>query len=201
MSANKIKNTKDLIMLLLYAKGHGGKLCQSIDGRTRLMKMIFLFGEEIKRVFNLNKKISETAFPSFEPYNYGPFSADVYVDLEFLVDLGYVQVRRKGEDENSDIAEVEEYRYWQASSGEVSEDGAVDHEEIFSLTKMGRSFVESEFLSEFSSDQWSILNKFKSRCTGIPLRALLRYVYTKYPAMATSSKIVDDILGDEASDG
>ena len=37
----KIKSAKDLIMLLLYAKGHKGVEGEAVVGRTRLMKMIF----------------------------------------------------------------------------------------------------------------------------------------------------------------
>lgn len=49
----KIKSAKDLIMLLLYAKGHKGVEGEAVVGRTRLMKMIFLFDKEIRKQFNL----------------------------------------------------------------------------------------------------------------------------------------------------
>ena len=50
---SKIRNCKDLLMALLYAKGHTGKQCEPIIGKTRLMKMVFLFDEEIRPKFNL----------------------------------------------------------------------------------------------------------------------------------------------------
>jgi len=64
---------------------------------------------------------------------------------------------------------------------------------VNSLTPNGRGFVQEE-LDGLTVEQWEALDKFKSRCTGIPLKALLRYVYGKYPKLTTNSKIRDEIL-------
>ncbi len=191
--ANKL-SSKDLIVLLLYSKGHNNRLCEPIEGKTRLMKMMFLFDKEIRRSFNLDKKIPESAFPNFEPYDYGPFSSQVYADLEFLVDMGFVSVTKKECSSEECVLESKEYEYWQANSGEEAVVEYVDEITTFSLTKLGRDFVEKKQLGDFTQNQWDILNKFKARCTGIALKALLRYVYNKYPEMATNSKILEEII-------
>jgi len=158
------------------------------------MKMMFLFDKEIRRSFNLDKKIPESAFPNFEPYDYGPFSSQVYADLEFLVDMGFVSVTKKECSSEECVLESKEYEYWQANSGEEAVVEYVDEITTFSLTKLGRDFVEKKQLGDFTQNQWDILNKFKARCTGIALKALLRYVYNKYPEMATNSKILEEII-------
>lgn len=188
----KIESSKDLIMLLLYAKGNSGRLCEPIKGRTRLMKMVFLFDKEIRQKFNLEKSISNIAIPEFNAHDYGPFSAKVYEDLEFLVNAGFIvpsDISTESED-----AEKAEYSYWVANSKEDRDD--FDGVTEFSLTDIGRGFVEDEQKGTFTEDQWDIIHKFKAKCTGVPLDTLLKYVYTKYPNMTGKSKIKAKILNE-----
>lgn len=187
----KVTSSKDLIMLLLYAKGHSGQACEPIRGRTRLMKMVFLFGKEVRQRFNLGKAIPEAALPRFTEYDYGPFSADVFADLEFLVELGFVQVRSVGDPLPE---EAQEYEYWQAGAAPEDDVSGPEAEEEFSLTADGRGFVEEELVCSLTEDQWGVLHEFKARCTSASLRSLLRYVYAKYPKMTTKSKIREEIL-------
>lgn len=194
----KITNSKDLIMVLLYAKGHQGQQCEPIQGKTRLMKTIFLFDKEIRRKFNLNESISESAIPSFEAHNFGPFSAKVYEDLEFLVEMGLVQASSG----DSELLEDErlEYEFWQATRTEKGDRNESLTDEwsfptMFSLTDLGREFVESRLKDRLSPEQWKTLDQFKERCTSASLGALLKYVYTRYPDTTTRSTIRDQVLG------
>ena len=188
----KITSCKDFIMLLLYAKGHKGGKCEPIRGKTRLMKMIFIFDEEIRRKFNTEKAIIED-IPKFEPNKYGPFSSRVFSDLEFLVELGFVKVYPVS---NSEISNEEayEYDYWQARTGPSDDFEGTNNEEEFSLTEVGQSFVEEGEAGILTDKQKKILNEFKARCTGTSLRNLLEYVYNKYPEMTTKSKIRNEIM-------
>ena len=179
-------------MLLLYARGHGGRQCEPIRGRTRIMKMVFLFDKEVRRRFNLGRDVAN-AIPEFTPYNYGPFSAQVFTDLEFLVELELIKVKRIVQGELLP-EEVSEYRYWQAGSTASEDDEEPQYEEEFELTPLGRSFVEEELLDQLTQEQLEALDQFKSRCTGTTLRALLRYVYSKYPETTIKSKIRDETL-------
>ena len=190
----KITNSKDLLMLLLYARGANGRRCEPIRGRTRLMKMVFLFDEEIRRQFNLDKVITEAALPDFTPYDFGPFSANVFDDLEFLVGMGFIQPRLVGELPEE---EAEEYAYWQASSATGDDDPGAEAEEEFALSAIGRGFVEDELMGSLSEQQWQVLDEFKARCAAMPLRTLLRYVYGKYPQTTTKSRIREEILSED----
>lgn len=187
----KITNSKDLIMVLLYAKGHHGQQCEPIHGKTRLMKMVFLFGKEIRQKFNLGESIPESAMPSFEAHDFGPFSGKVYEDLEFLVEMGLVEASS----ENDELLEDErlEYESWQAKGKGGSDEWSFPI--AFSLTDLGKEFVESRLKDRLSAKQWEILDKFKARCTSASLAALLKYVYTRYPETTTRSTIRDQVLG------
>ncbi len=188
-----ITSSKDLLMLLLYVEGHRGDLCGPVRGRTRLMKMVFLFDREIRKQFNLGRIVPDDAMPRFEAFDFGPFSAQVFTDLEFLVELGLVEVRTVG---GSDVSDEEgyEYQYWRAAGGQDLGDDDLECEEEFSLTALGKGFVEAELIEELNESQINALREFKARCTAASLRSLLRYVYTKYPDMTTASKIRDKLL-------
>ena len=67
-------------------------------------------------------------------------------------------------------------------------------EEEFWLSHIGREFVTEGEAGQLGEEQWQALDEFKRRCTGTPLRTLLRYVYTKYPKMTTESKIREQLL-------
>jgi uncharacterized protein YwgA len=191
----KITSSKDILMILLYAKGSGGKLCEPIRGRTRLVKMVFLFKKEIWGKLKFDEIIPKDALPEFEAYDFGPFSSQVYSDLEFLVNLGFVKVQ--GIDGSEILTEEAlEYSYWQVTSNADESEMTEEKEQEFSLTNMGREFVEEKLKHQLSAEQWAYINEFKARCTSTPLRALLRYVYAKYPKTTTKSKIRDEIMSE-----
>ena len=183
----KINNSKDLLMVLLTAKGNKKQKWEPIIGRTRLMKMIFLFEKEIRKKFD-KEIISEKDLPKFDPYDYGPFSAKVYEDLEFLINMGFIDVTSSGKDKMLPD-EMEEYEYWQTISHDEEDRVFVEQ---FSLSELGKRYVQKKI--ELSTHQWSILAEFKNRCTVASLSSLLKYIYSRYPKYITKSKIRDQVL-------
>ncbi len=191
----KIENSKDLILLMLYAPGRTGKVCEPISGQTRLMKMIFLFKKELYVHFKQGDTISDSAFPNFEAYDYGPYSSQVYEDLEFLVNIELVAIKS---DNNAEVLDEEkaEYKYWSITNADNG--SATPIGRTFMLTSIGKEFVKEELLSgknAITPNQLLILEKFKSRCVSASLKSLLHYVYSKYGDMTTKSKIKNQILG------
>lgn len=74
------KNTRygtDLLLLLLYAQGSSGKINEPIRGITRLQKELFLVQKTLQ-----NEGIKYKY--QFRPYRMGPFSRDLYRDIEWL---------------------------------------------------------------------------------------------------------------------
>lgn len=194
MPARTKLSGKDLLLLLLYAPGLTANTCEGISGRTRLMKMVFLFKEEIYPSVSFDKSIDFEKLPSFYSWSYGPFSRDVYSDLEFFVDIGFVEAR-SSEEAETPAAEAAEYSLWESELG--LEDLAVSEhtQEKVELTEKGKGYVEySGLWCGLSERQQDALAEFKKRLVGIPLYAILKYVYEKYPEYTEKSKIKDTVI-------
>ena len=133
------------------------------------MKMLFLFKEEIAPKFNLNKVIDDTAFPKFEPFDYGPYAGQVYADLEFLNNYQFVELPKDGDPELTE-EERQEFDYWTATG---NEDDDIDTHSVgrkFTLTKRGCEFVEKMHLWNDLSTSKDSVTGFKTRCVSASLR-------------------------------
>ena len=187
--------SKDLLLLLLYVPGHTGQQQEPIRGRTRLQKMVFLFEKELLRKFKFDKVITEQDLPVFVPLHYGPFSKQVFDDLEFLCNLDFIEIERDSDDLSAEEEEAEEYLHWLDDSG-LSDRGAslpLETTEVFRLTERGASFVRERLLPTLSDNQVGALEMFKKNCTKVSLGQLLKYVYAKYPEFTEKSKIKSKI--------
>lgn len=185
-----INNRKDLLLLLLYSPGLTKEVNEPINGRTRLTKMIFLFQKEWFPTFKKNVHIQEKELYNFFPWNYGPFSKEVYDDISFFCLRNFIS-KKSSEEETTPEAALE----WSTYIDDAEDpDDAVEYvEESFCLEDKGKKFTEEMYRS-LSNDQKFILEKFKSETQKTSLRALLKYVYSKYPDYITKSKIKDEIL-------
>jgi len=186
---------KDLLLLFLYAPGATGQLLEGIRGRTRLTKLLFIFKEEIYKDFSFNVTIEESRLPNFYPWNYGPFSSDVYTDIDFFTHIKFVKIR-KCENIPPSTEEAEEYSYWENDIGIDNEVTATSefYEELIELEPLGKQYIESKGIWERLSDkQQSALSTFKHRFAKAPLKAILKYVYDKYPEMTSKSKIKNKV--------
>ena len=65
-------------LLLALSKSPGGAMSP-----VQIQKVLFLFGQEVGGSLG-------TEFYSFEPYDYGPFDASIYVDLRRMMSEGLV---------------------------------------------------------------------------------------------------------------
>ena len=187
----KINSSKDLLMVLLAARGKKNQKYEPIVGRTRIMKMVFLFEKEIRKKFD-EEIISGSELPDFTAYDYGPFSAKVYEDLEFLVNMGFIEVASFGTKEMLPD-EIEEYAYWQTISNDEDRfDKDRFFVEKFSLDELGKRYVQKKI--QLSKSQLDTLAEFKKRCTIATLSSLLKYIYSRYPKYTKKSKIRDQVF-------
>lgn len=187
----KIDNRKDYLLLLLYSAGAQGHINEPVVGRTRLVKMLFLFRKEVLDRFQRGD-LSDIPFYEFYPWFFGPFSKQVYDDLKFFHLRGFVDERDKDEETSPEsvaewehLVELEDNNDWTFTE-------YVEQE--FYLTEKGCRFA-SKLYNQLSSSQKHILRDFKARTSTVPLRALLKYVYSQYPEATAKSKIRDDVLG------
>jgi len=170
--------TKDAILYLLFAGG-----MQPVSGRTRLQKMLFLLDNEC----GLDARSS--AEFNFEPWKYGPFSAEVFRDMEFLENAGLVETNRIGPAAEPEWSEVEELSQDYADDGgEYASEQLFVQEEFF-LTDKGVQFVRDRIESRLPTKLKQAIADVKKRYNGMSLASLLRYVYAKYPQYAAKSEL------------
>lgn len=191
--SNRIDNRKDLLLLLLFAPGQSNKENETISGRTRLMKLLYLFERELMDLMPSLRKVTSQAY-SFNPYHYGPFSKDVFDDIAFLENVRMVEEEDEG---NSSMAEIAETRLYfddlMIDQTGSEEDQEFYLEPVFKLTEdRGVEFARSLF-DQLSQNEKKLLSEFKARFNSLPLSTILRYVYANYPESAVKSRIRDSI--------
>jgi hypothetical protein len=177
---------KRLLLLLLYAPIDTDLFNAPITGRTRLMKMVFLFEKEVLSRFREDPEVDEADLPVFKPWRYGPFSAQVLNDLEFLVNRGFICLERG---ENASSEELDEITYWLDEYGEtiVGE----FNQESFTLCDSKGSMRAKSLWGEISASQRALLSEFKRRFSRVSLDRILDYVYNTYTDYTDESLIKD----------
>jgi len=187
---------RDILLALLYAPGVTGKANEPIRGRTRLMKLLFIFNQELYRKFKFDEHVSPDDLPQFGPWRYGPFSREVFDTMEFFTRIGFVELMDAGEEEPA-AESAEEYGRWLDDTALDEEDQSQlteFSEQTFRLSQKGVMFVETELWPALSTNQQSMLSEYKARFNSSPLYAILNYVYRKYPDMTARSEIRDRYL-------
>ncbi len=147
------------------------------------MKLLFLLSQD-----DFSKQFT------FEPYKMGPFSSDVYPQLDFLQNFPSPEkpfVESKKGDELSGLT-PENLRI----VDEMAEEGSpVTNEEInkpFYLSDVGVK-VAGELWTNLEPEHQKIIEKTKSQFGSLSLKELLRYVYSRYPDMTVNSEIKDQL--------
>lgn len=183
----------DLLLLLFYSKGISINYNEPILGRTRLIKMVYVFEKEVYKDFIKDKEIYEDIdLPEFFAWDFGPMSKDVLQDLEFFRKINFIQA----EDEKNAFA-FEEAQEFSALAEEYSLDDSQEQEYItqkYSLTETGKKYVEQKLYPNLSPNQKNILDNTKKRFNEASLTKIIEYVYRKYPDSTTKSKIAKKVL-------
>jgi hypothetical protein len=203
---------RELLVLLLYVSGSKGINCEPIVGVTRLQKLLYL----LKREYDV-EKISRNYF-TFEPYKFGPYASQLYDDIAFLENLGFIE--SGGEplrapavadadlslpplgglgEHSASRADIEEaragYDYLMGEEQAILREEDLQ-ERIFRLTSKG-SEAALEILRQIPTGERDALllklNEVKKRFGGLTLRQLLGYVYHRYPEQAVQSEIIDRV--------
>ena len=115
----KINNRKDILLLLLYSPGVSDRINEPIIGRTRLVKMLFLFKKEAMQHFSKGTLISDENFYQFFPWNFGPFSSQVFDDLTFFLLRGFIEPTTSTDDESLPESAAE-WERWLEESGTLN---------------------------------------------------------------------------------
>jgi len=127
-----------------------------IVGRLRLEKMIFLLDQTVRRKrLHIADKLYD-----FRPYQYGPFSEEVYDDMELLKDLGLAHIKEK------------------------------QGEQVFEITDKGKVLVERMLKERaIPSSLFSEVEDIKRRWNRTDLRSLIEYIYKNFKEYTQKSLI------------
>lgn len=171
---DQIDRRTDVVILLFY-------IANKIEGVTKLQKLLFLIEEET----DFFKKYEEKIDINFEAYKMGPFSQEVYEEVEFLLNIGMIEKRPMAYD-SSDSYEVRDH---------IRDDGSEGlSNKVFVLTEKGEKAGKK--LEEVLEDKYfRELEDIVSRYGKLPLSDLLEYVYENYEAYTTESTIREQVLG------
>ena len=170
----------DTIVLLLGSPSQYSQLSGRVNGITRLEKLVFLIEQE----GDLDAFLAETA--EFEPHNFGPFSKKIYQAVETLEAYELLVEENAYADTSDDT--------WENESIIGLEEPINYSERKFVLTEKGRKYYDA-LVSEVPPDIPHKVGQLKDRFGALPLRQLLRFVYTRYEDYTTESVIKDQILG------
>lgn len=184
-----------IIHIVLYSPTITENKPVSIFGRTRLMKMLFIFEKELFKKFTDPENV--TTF-DFESYNFGPFSKKVYEALDFLESRDIIKIENVPESSlNYEDALIDQAMQSSEEENIFFQENETFYSEQFLLTNKGIQLMRnsSKWFSwaNLDDEQKNLIINFKTQMVGTPLRKILQYVYKRYPKYAEFSKIVDRI--------
>lgn len=180
-----VANKTELLLALLLAGDGEGLEGAPVSGITRLEKLVFLLEHDA----GLLKAEPEREAFTFIPFRMGPWSQEVYDEVDFLESLGLIETKARGKRSASDLAHDEElFSSTLLDKYQKSSLAAEEGQEIFNLTKAGKEKA-LEIWRRLSEDQRREVMRIKSTFNHMNLRQLLRYVYKKFPEYATESEI------------
>lgn len=141
-------------MALMYAGDQ-----EPIEGRTRLQKMVFLVQQ---RMYSEEDEYLESEDYEFIPYDYGPFSKELYDDLDTLIE-----------------------KRMAASQEEELDSGKVKYD--YEIESAGKEFVETQLSTEEAQKILQIARDVKIEYNDMLLSDLIDDVYSQFPEYAEES--------------
>lgn len=167
----------DLVLLLLRASGADASTQRDrVHGITRMEKLLFLADQESP----LPGKVHDALI--FRPYNYGPYSKQVYEAVDVLEDADLVGEEKALNGRPLDAME----------EASIAPDSTAGLERRFYLTDDGREVAD--YLARRHPEYYRLLDEVKGKYGNLPLRKLIQYVYRRYPKYAEESLIRDQVL-------
>lgn len=202
------------LILLLYSAGRSGTHNEPVLGITRLQKLLFLVSQDQKV-----KRILEDSY-EFLPYRYGPYSPQLYDDVEYLESFGIIEPeeggvkdkqRQRGEVRlpsslmaltkrrtatTSDIVDARAGFDYILENGADSTVNSEYELRTYRLTPYGIKHAERSLGALDMSDARALernISEIKQQFAHLPLRALLRSVYKDFPEFTTESEIANQL--------
>jgi uncharacterized protein len=182
----------DYLLLLLYLNN-----AAPIKSAVRLIKMMFLFNEEVVPLLKKSGvEIDDDALPEFYAYDFGPFSTDVYEQIELFRSINFIKVTNlKASEEMGEVDDWEEKGFIDEYDSQPRLESRIDGKYMkYELLTRGKDYVSSKILDQVTKEQLSLLEEFKTRISSSSIKSILKYVYTTYPSMIEKSQISDEVF-------
>lgn len=191
--SNKLSSS-DYLLLLLDLDDR-----KPIVGAIRLMKMMFLFDKEISPIIS-KKGAKLDVMPEFVAYDFGPFSKDIYEQIELFQNLKFIKTDSVSTNDSTDELDDWETLYGEDIFDIELKDGYrklnIDYKSIkYVIEDRGHRYVEKMILPELSKEVLDLLLNFKKKLNSVTTQQLLYYVYSRYEKYTTESKIKTKVLG------
>ncbi len=180
-----IRNRADLVLTLLFADAGASNSPAPVSGITRLEKLLFLLTLDEGFLQDVPKSDSFT----FVPFRMGPWTQEVYDEVDFLESLGLISkdstVKRSAVDAAHDdelFSDLVVDKYQKSAATQESD------EEVFRLTEQGKEKALAIW-SRLGQDEKARLLRVKNTFNNMNLKQFLRYVYRKHPEHTSESEI------------
>lgn len=194
MANNKL-NGADYLLLLLYVDSQ-----RPIKGAIRLMKMMFLFNQEIADLLK-KKGLDSEKLPEFFAYDYGAFSKEVYEQIDLFKGIEFIKVENiKALEEMAEVDDLEEEPFIHEMFSQDKDMRRLDGKYYkYEIATNGINFIQQKIINEkiITPEQLQILEQFKKKINMMSPMQILKYTYTKYPEYTINSLIKDEVLGNE----
>ena len=139
----------DMLLLLLFAEGPSKQKGETIKGKTRLQKEVFLTQKKLRDV-------GIFTYYSFKPYKLGPYSKELYDDIELMEYEGVIEVRRVDMGQEGVFAE-------------------------FQITSKGKSEIENKIRTKQLQKAFEVATEIKTRFNTLDVVELVKLTHEQYP--------------------
>ena len=153
---------------------------ENINGITKVQKLFFLIENETR--FGAN--YSDVIKLGFRPYKMGPFSPEVYKQVELLLSMDAIEASPA----SGSSSEGFELRSIEPETGSEG----LSHKS-FRTTEKGHK-IGAALSNILSKEEVKDMRKKVEYYNSMPLRQLLEYVYKNYDEMTDESEIKEEVL-------
>ena len=163
---DEIDRRTDVVFILFY-------FAERVRGVTKLQKLLFLIEQETE----FFKQYEDDVAFNFAPYKMGPFSDEVYSEIEFLLQLSAI-----------------ESEPMEKPAGTGQANSLLENKE-FQITSKGEK-IAAQLVEVLEPEYVRELESLITRYNSMDLKQLLQHVYSEYPEYAVNSEIQDDVFSE-----
>lgn len=175
-SSHYSPSLKEILLVLLHAKGPGGRDNESIRGVTRLIKLLFV----------ASQRSGQAPAELFYAYNYGPFNDEVYDLARALESEGALAGEAPPLDAKPGFEDMMRVLN--------SKGRGQTQVPVYQLTDQGsRAALEIIDQRPYGRDLLRLVESIKKQYGALPDDELIERVYAEFPQFTDKSLIADEV--------